>query len=87
MGEIVSVIQAIIKGVKSPVNAGIGALIALFMYFFILVQKGELRERAAEQDKEDQKKETNTDLENSNAEADDSVRDRLEQRKPKDSIP
>jgi predicted PurR-regulated permease PerM len=81
MGEIVSVIQAILKGVKSPVNAGIGALIALFMYFFILVQKGELRERAAEQDKEDQKKETNTDLENSNAEADDSVRDRLEQRK------
>jgi hypothetical protein len=83
MGEIISVVQAILKGVKNPVVSAGGAVLALFMYFFILVQKGELRERKAEQEKEDQKGETNTDLENSNADADGSVRDRLENRKPK----
>ena len=88
MGEIITVIQTIFKGVKDPVKAGVGAVLALFLYFFILAQKGILRERAAEQDKEDQKGETNTELENTNAEADGSVRDRLEQRKKaKDSIP
>jgi hypothetical protein len=80
MDQMILVIQAILNGVKSPVKSAIGAVIALFMYFFILVQKGELRARKAESEKEDQKTETNTELENANAEADASVQDRLRRR-------
>lgn len=80
MDQMILVIQAILNGVKSPTKAAGGAIIALFMYFFILVQKGELRARKAETEKEEQKAETNTELENANAKADASVQDRLKQR-------
>lgn len=80
MGEIIPVIQAILNGVNSPVKASIGALLALLLYFFILVQKGVLRDKKAETEKNDQKGESNADLENSNAEGDRSARDELERR-------
>jgi C4-dicarboxylate-specific signal transduction histidine kinase len=79
--SVIDVIQAIMNGVKSPIKAAIGGLVALFLYFFIMVQSGKLRARKAEAEKEEQKDETNIDLENRNAEADRNVRDRLEQRK------
>jgi hypothetical protein len=77
MDQVIPIIQAIMNGVKSPVKAGVGALIALFLYFFVLVQKGQLRARKADSEKDEQKGETNTELENTNAEASTSVRDRL----------
>lgn len=81
MGEIINVLQAIMNGIKSPTKAAAGAIIALFMYFFILVQKGAIRERKAENEKNDQKAEDNSKIEVKNSEADSSVRDRLQNRK------
>lgn len=81
MGQITDVIKAIINGVNSPIKAGVGAVIGLFLYFFILVQKGVLRDNKAESEKNDQKAEDNTKIENTNSEADTSVRDRLKNRK------
>lgn len=80
MGEITGVIQAIFNGVKSPVKAGIGALLALFLYLFFSVQKGKFRAKKAESEKEDQKGESNVDLENSSAEGDSDIRDRMNRR-------
>ena len=51
MGEIIPVIQAILNGVKSPIKAGVGALLALFLYLFVLIQKGNFRDKKAEADK------------------------------------
>lgn len=81
MGQITDVLQAIINGVKSPTKAALGAIIALFMYFFILVQKGVIRDTKAENEKNDQKAEDNSQIENENSKADSSVRDRLQNRK------
>ena len=80
MGQVISIIQTIINGIKSPIKAGMGAAFALFVYFFVLIQKGEFRERKSEEEKDEQKGESNTDLENSNSEADSSIRDRLSRR-------
>lgn len=80
MGEIIPVIQAILNGAKSPIKAGVGALLALLFYFFVMVQKGVLRDKKAESEKNDQKGESNIDLEDKNSEADTKIRDRLEQR-------
>ena len=77
---LMDIIQAIISGVKSPIKAGFGAAIALFLYFFILVKKGDFREKKSEREKEDQKDESNIDLENSNAEAEREIRDILRNR-------
>lgn len=80
IGQIKEVIDAILKGIDSPIKAGVGAILALFLYFFILVQKGQLRAKKAESEKNEQKGESNTDLENSNAEGEGSVRDKLKRR-------
>ena len=80
MDQIISVIQAILSGVKSPFKAGIGALLALFFWIFISVSKGKFRDAKADAEKDEQKVESNNDLENSNAEGEDSVRDQLERR-------
>jgi hypothetical protein len=81
MGEIIPVIQAIIKGIKSPYQAAAGAVAALLFYFFVLAQKGELRDRKAESEKDEQKGESNTQIENTNAQAEGDVRDQLGHRK------
>lgn len=80
MGEIISVLQAITNGIKSPIKSAVGALFALLLYFFILVQKGVLRERKAEEEKNEQKAEDNIKIENENSNADSNVRDRLKDR-------
>ena len=83
MGEmktLLDLIQVIMKSIKSPV-ASIGAALAgLLLYFYVLVSKGRFRDRKADQEKDEQKGESNTTLENSNAEGEDSVRDQLERR-------
>lgn len=81
MGEIINVIQAIMKAIDKPWQAIAASISALFLYILVLVQKGKFRDEKAETEKNEQKAEDNSTLENTNAEADSSVRDRLQRRK------
>lgn len=82
--SILDFIKVITNGIKSPVKSALGAFFALFLYLFISIKKGDFRDKKSEREKEDQKDETNTDLENSNAQADTSVRNRLKRPMPND---
>lgn len=81
---LLDIIKVIMNGIKSPIKAGLGAFFALFLYLFISIKKGDFRDKKSEREKEDQKDETNTDLENSNAQADSSIRSRLKRPMPND---
>ena len=77
MDQIVEIIQTIMKGAQSPWKAALGSIMALFLYFFVMFQKGRFRSQKADSEKNDQKNESNIELENNNANSEASVRDRL----------
>lgn len=83
MGEmktLLDLIQVVMKSIKSPIASAGAALAGILLYFFVLVSKGKLRDRKADAEKDEQKGESTATIENSNAEGDGSVRDRLERR-------
>lgn len=83
MEQLSEILKAISNGVKNPTMALIGFIASIFSYIFYLAVSQKIRESNAQQHKEEAKQEDINKIEAQASQANNTARDRLNNRKVK----